>query len=391
MNEKLIISNIHVKAENGFNVLGGFLDDDYIYFRTPEKFQLHLSAEWFIGIALLEAMITNRSLEVDNRIPVSQDICNRLHEIQSIFSCWNPKLSIIDVFCKTTATKKPFTAVGSFFSAGIDSSHTLVRHMNDITHLVMFGVFDMGGDQKSWDERIFNQTNFAKSMGKTLIPIETNARDWTDAKKIAWAFVHGLLLSSAGTALGMKRLYVPSSHTYNELFPRGSHPLSDPMWSTESTSVIHDGAGCRRGEKTRDILKHPEVANNLQVCWNNFHNNCGECSKCIRSMMAVHLLGGKVNSLPPLDNLNLLKILKIQDESGMTFLEDAMILAKQANNVKICRILRSYHRRYRLSKLPDLIDRNLLGGIFRRAYRAIRKPKWLNLRVALRSPDHGEF
>ena len=391
MSDNLIISKIRLKTENGFNELGGFLDDDYIYFRTPEKFQLHLSADWFIGVALLEAMVTNRSIEIDASVPVSQDLCNSLHEMQSIFACWNPNLSVVDILCQKTSTEEPFTAVGSFFSAGVDSSHALIRHMDDITHLIMLRVFDMGDDQESWDKRVINQTDFAKSMGKTLISLETNARDWTDDKMIAWGFAHGLLISSAGTALGMKRLYVPSSHTYDELFPWGSHPLSDPMWSTESTSVLHDGASYRRGEKTRDILEHPDVANNLQVCWNNIHKNCGQCAKCIRSMTAVHLLGGKVDSLPALDDLNLLKSLKVQNDNGAAFLEDAMILAKQENNEKIYKILKSYYKRYQISKLWHLIDRYLLGGILRSTYRAIRKPKWLNLRVALRSPDHGEF
>jgi len=391
MSNSLIISNIQLKNENGFNELGGFLGDDYIFFRVPEKFQLHLSAEWFIGVALLEAMITGKPIEVDNTVPVSQELCNRLHEIQSIFSCWNPRLSIVDVLCQTTSKKESFTTVGSFFSAGVDSSHTLIRRRDDITHLIMFRVFDMGDDQESWDARVDAQNDFARSMGKVLIPVETNARDWTDGKKIAWGFAHGLLLSSAGPALGLKRLYVPSSHTYDELFPWGSHPLSDPMWSTESTQVIHDGAGYRRGEKTQDILKYPEVANNLQVCWKSIHKNCGQCSKCIRSMTAVHLLGGKVESLPALDNLDLLKSLKVKSENDITFLEDAMILAKQAGNEKVYKIFRSYYKRHQISKLWPLIDRHLLGGLLRRTYRAVRKPKWLDLRVTLRSPDRGEF
>jgi hypothetical protein len=390
MSEKLIISNIQLKTENGFNELGGFLDNDYIYFRVPEKFQLHLSSEWFIAIALLEAMVANRSIEVDSTVPVSQGLCNRLHEIQSIFSCWNSNLSIVEIFCKTTSEEKSFNAVGSFFSAGIDSSHTLIRKMDDITHLIMLRVFDMGDDQETWDKHVVSQTSFANSMGKDLIPVETNARDWTDSKMIAWGFAHGLLLSALGGALGMRRLYVPSTHTYNELFPWGSHPLSDPMWSTESTCVIHEGAGYRRGEKTQDILNHPKIANNLKVCWNNIHKNCGECSKCIRSMAAIHLLGGEVDSLPDLSDLSLLKSLKAENQNGATYLEDVMILAKQEHNEKVYKILKGYYRKYQISQLWPLLDRYFLMGSLRRLYRIIKKPRWLNLRVTL-LPDRPDL
>mgnify|MGYP000324011770 FL=1 len=186
----------------------------------------------------------------------------------------------------------------------------------------------------------------------------------------------------------MKRIYIPSSHTYEELFPWGSHPLSDPMWSTESTEVIHDGAGFRRGEKMRDLLKEPVLADNLQVCWKTTLDNCGECSKCVRSMVAVTLLNGSIKSLPTLSDLRKLKILRATDESGATFLEDAIILAKDAGNTAIYKILKRYYRRYQISLVLPLIDRYLFANFLRSLYRRIRKPDWLNYRVTLRG-SHG--
>jgi len=391
MSDNLVISNIQIKTENGFTELGGYLDDDYIYFKVPEEFTLHLSAEWLISVALLEAMAANRTIEVEEQVSVSAQLLEQLKEVQAIFKCWNPDLHIVDIHAKASTEDRGYTAVGSFFSAGVDSSHTLTRHMDDITHLIMLRVFDMGDDQELWDQHVAAQTAFATSLGKSLVPVETNARDWTDGKQIAWGFAHGLLLSAAGTALGLRRLYVASSHTYEYLFPWGSHTLTDPMWSSESTRVIHDGAACRRTDKTREILKYPDVANNLKVCWNYIHKNCGTCSKCVRSMTAIYLLNGQTKSLPALDDLQLLKAIRAKTDSAATSLEDLMLLAKEVNNERIFCVLKQYYKKYQSSKVWPMIDKALLGGKLRSIYRKIKQPRWLKLRVTLRSPQRGEL
>ena len=391
MVDVLRISDIMIKHADGFNELSGSLDGEHVYLRVSEQFKLYLNVEWLIGIALLEAMYRNKPLQIDSSVSVSKVFSDRLYEIQAIYACWNPDLSIVNIEATTCEENKQFSLVGCFFSAGVDSSHALIRNMVDTSHLLMFRGFDKGNDQSSWEQRVCSQEGFAASLGKKLIPIETNARQWTDNNKIAWEFAHGLLLSSVGGALGMKRVYVPSSHTYDELFPWGSHPLSDPMWSTESTEIIHDGAGFRRGAKMKDILREPKVGNNLQVCWRNIHQNCGECPKCVRTMAAVYLLGGNIDTLPPLSDLKKLKTLKAIDESGATFLEDAMVLAKEAKNLEAYNILKKLYRRYQIGQLWPLMDRYLLGGTIRRVYRKLRKPDWLSWRVTLRGATRWDI
>ena len=390
-NQPFVIRDISVKVDGGFNVLSAYLDDDYIFFKVPEKFPLFLNAEWFIAIALLDAMVSGRDIEVDARVPVSKAFVDRFGELQAVFSCWNPRLKKIGLSAQVSDRDQCFENVGSYFSAGVDSSHTLVRKGDDISHLILLRVFDMGDDDESWAKRVETQSGFASRWGKVLIPVETNARDWTDDKGIAWGFAHGLLISSAGGNLGMKRLYVPSSHTYDHLFPWGSHPLTDPMWGTESTTVIHHGSDARRTQKTRTILEQPDVANNLKVCWRNIDKNCGECAKCVRTMAAVYLLGKQVDSLPPLQDLGQLKKLRPSTDSAATSLEDLIFLAREVGNEKVYKILKKQYRKYQRSKLTSMMDKSLLDGRLRRLYRSLKKPKWLELRVTLLSPERGDL
>jgi hypothetical protein len=386
MTEKLIVSDIKLVTKGGFNELSANVDGDHVYFRVADNFELSLSAECFVGIALLEAMISNRILTVEG-VPISKKLHGVLNEIQAVYRCWNSSLSIVEIQADTISDQHYYQKTGSFFSAGVDSTHTLLTHLEDITHLILFRAFDSGNDQASWDKRVEKQTKFAESIGKTLVPVETNAKDWAIGRKISSHFFHGLLLSSAGGALGMHRIYIPASHTYDELFPWGSHPLSDPMWSTESTEIIHADAGARRGKKMAVILQNPVFADNLQVCWASTVRNCGKCPKCVRTMVAVYLLGGTINSLPPFTDFSTLKMLKAHDESGATFLEDAMLLARQSNNTKIYKILYRYHRQFKLSQTFVLVDKYLMGSLFRRLYRRVKNPDWINWRVTMQNKN----
>ncbi|MAZ69597.1 MAG: hypothetical protein ABJM39_02200 [Porticoccus sp.] len=380
MNKKLLISNINIKQEDGFNILSAYVDGDLIFFKVPDKFPLYINAEWFIGISLLEAMVSQRDIEVDAGVAVSRVFYDQLSELQTIYSKWNPKLKKIALNCELSNRDKQFTHIGSFFSAGVDSSFTLIARRDEITHLVMLRGFDMGDDDLAWNRRIEHQAAFAESSGKQLIPVDTNARDWTEKKEIGWSFAHGLLISSAGGNLGMKRLYVASSHTYDHLLPWGSHPLTDPMWSTESTQVVHHGSGTSRSQKTKTILESPSVAENLQVCWENIDKNCGECSKCIRTMAAVFLLNGDVKSLPKFQ-MSQLKKLQPTSDSLKTTVIDLLLLADETGNIEFYKKLKKYYLKYERSKIGSLVDKCFLNSILKKTYRRIRKPRWLTLRV----------
>ena len=82
-------------------------------------------------------------------------------------------------------------------------------------------------------------------------------------------------------------------------------------------------------------------------------------------------------------------MLKAIDESGATFLEDAMLLAKETGDTEIYRVLKHYYRRYQIGLILPLIDRYLFANFFRSLYRKIKKPDWLTYRVTLRG-SNGE-
>jgi hypothetical protein len=103
----------------------------------------------------------------------------------------------------------------------------------------------------------------------------------------------GAALAAVAHALAPNhgKVYIASSYSYANVHPWGSHPLLDPLWSTDAVQIVHD-IGETRMDKLRVVVQHPEALARLWVCWENLGNyNCGLCEKCIRTMLALRVLG----------------------------------------------------------------------------------------------------
>jgi hypothetical protein len=104
---------------------------------------------------------------------------------------------------------------------------------------------------------------------------------------------HGAALAAVAHALAPNhgKVYIASSQSYANLHPWGSHPLLDPLWSSEAVQIVHDG-GETRMNKLRVLVQYPEVLARLRVCWENPGSyNCGLCGKCVRTMLGLYALG----------------------------------------------------------------------------------------------------
>ncbi len=387
MRDQVLICDAREVVEHGWREVSAEVDGDRVWFSVPSNIELRLRAEPFVAAGLLEAMVRGVPLVIEGGLQLSPVLYQQLDEIQAIYQCWNHDLSRIEVIAEQGEAECVAGSVASFYSAGVDSSHTLLRRQPELDALIFLLGFDGGSSEEDWGERIAGQEAFARQIGKKLITVKTNARQFAAKRRIDWSFGYGLCLATIGPMLGFSKVYIPSGHTYSELFPEGAHPLSDPMWSTDSNKVVHDGAGFRRSEKMVQLCTNQEILDNLQVCWRSSSSNCGACPKCVRTMVALYLLDATCKKLPEYTSMKQLSWLKARDESGATFLEDAIVLALQKNNTRIARRLKGYYRRYQLSEVIPLLDRVLLNGLLRSLYRQLRKPEWLSERVSLRGKD----
>jgi len=384
------VSNVNLVNHGSYKELSADVDGDPVWVRVPQDFPLVQRGEIFVAAALLEAMIRNEPLIIDDSAPISEKLLGNLTELQSIYSCWNTDLSIIKIYANTDIVRQESRGVASFYSGGIDSSQTLVTHLDEITHLVYIRGFGEFLQDEEWNTSVNKNEMFAKSIGKSLLPIDSNIWKYFQKREISIYFFHGLILLGLAGTLGFKKHLIPSSHTYAELFPWGSHPVTDHLWSTDQTEIIHDSAQYRRTEKTEIVASAPKIMDNLQVCWKSNTHNCGVCSKCVRTRLTFDLLGVATDTIPGISGNKPLKILTPDDEGLLTVVEDLMLLAKSKNADATYRILKKGWRKYQRRVVLTQVDRAFLGGILRRI-RHLKPTIWRTMRVLLTSKERLDF
>jgi hypothetical protein len=199
-------------------------------------------------------------------------------------------------------------------------------------------------------------------LGASLVSVATNLRQTAWWRQADWGRVaHGCALASIAHALGGRfaRLLIPSTHRYADSIPWGSHPLTDPLMSSGTLRVIHDGAGFSRVEKTSFIAESAAAMGSLQVCWeSNRFQNCGKCSKCYRTMATLHLLGRLDRCARfPADSFDPARLAYMfsADESDRAFMSEVLELAQSQHRTDIARaIRRSFARSQRIEPLLRL-------------------------------------
>jgi hypothetical protein len=191
---------------------------------------------------------------------------------------------------------------GSFFSGGVDSFYTYLKHKTDqkksdrIDSLILVNGFEIDLRSKAlWKLTYDNISAIAEAENVELVTVESNLYKMIDPI-LAWDFSHGGALAAIGLFLRgqFRKIYIPSTFGVDEQIPWGSHLDLDNHWSTESLEFSHDGVEAKRVEKvTWQVAKSPVALKHLRVCYMNTIGtyNCGVCAKCIRTMINLYLAG----------------------------------------------------------------------------------------------------
>jgi hypothetical protein len=219
--------------------------------------------------------------------------------------------------------------VATFFSGGVDSFYTALRHSGEVSALIFVRGFDFAVTDRALGDEVSRHLQvIAAELRMELVEVETNARDLVVALGCDWGLSHAAAMAAVGHALAEQfgRIYVPSSHTYRDLYPWGSNPLTDPLWGSEALEVIHDGAETTRVGKVEFLARHPVALEHLRVCWENWGGayNCGRCEKCLRTKVNLRAVGmlDKCRTLPGALDLTRVARIVIDRSNGFTFVRE---------------------------------------------------------------------
>ncbi len=281
-------------------------------FRIPADGAVAPSGDVALAACLLPAMRLGETLEVD--ADVSPRLLAGAAVVQDVFCTWDralrptaPWYHPVEVrpAGESRASSPGRGATAAFFSGGVDSFHTAVVHRDEIDALVFVHGFDVALADGALRSEVSDRLRAAAdALGLPLMEVETDLQAFGAAHDVPWPDLHGAAMAAVAHALADRfgRWLVPATHTYARLEGLGSHPLLDPLWSSETVQIEHVGATATRVDKLRRIAEEPAATTHLRVCWENRGGayNCGHCEKCVRTGVGVRIAGveGRFPTIP---------------------------------------------------------------------------------------------
>ena len=284
------LKQVAVERSNTTSRVSIEFDGIAIWFESDDT-DLEPSIEAFASVLLLPSLHHGAKLRID--APVDSQWYENIRQLSRLYSQWWG----YDADCQIEAitqdsTLPPSTAVGLCFTAGVDSFYSLFHYPGEIDQLVFAHGYDIplhdfpriNSYQKSLAE-------IAALTGKTTTIIRTNLREHPLFRSVSWDRTHGSALASLGLLLSRQigRLIIPPSYASTRLRPWGSHPKSDPLFSSAQCQIIHYNTALGRLERIQSIANQDLVQNHLRVCYQNINStvNCSACEKCVMTMVSL--------------------------------------------------------------------------------------------------------
>jgi hypothetical protein len=290
----MLIKDITAGTNNGWSRVEVIIAGKPLYFESKDT-RLSIKAEAFASALLLSALKRNDKLQFE--MPLSMQWLEGAQKLISIFNeWWNYPIIIPEGTGEHVATGSNSSGTGQCFTGGVDSFHTLIHNLPQVSHLVYVFGYDMPLHLKNRMFAVHSALReIAEYYGKKLIVIRTNLKEHPVFEDVNWEHAHGGALAAVGHLLNKEigQLIIPSTFIYDEAKAWGSSDETDPLWSSECMQVIHYGAFLTRLQKVATIVNAPLVKKHLRVCWEMRRPliNCSECEKCIRTMLCITLWG----------------------------------------------------------------------------------------------------
>jgi hypothetical protein len=367
------ITDVDLQRTSGADEISADIGGFRLWYRITPGGVLAPSADAFLAAALLPAMVRGEPLELAGAT-ASPRLLRGLDQIQVVFATWRRELQPVAVVAAEAPPLAPRPGVVSFFSGGVDSLHTFLERQDEITHAVQIHGFEYRRQNRALAEEAEHANRrFVEGRQRQLVVVESNFREFYEGHRIHSHLYHGGVLASIALTLGFARAYVPASDTWDGLSPWGSHPVTDPLWGTESVEIVHHGVDARRVDKLRRLGREQDALELLRVCPANTVYSCGSCEKCVRTRVLMRVLGIRSPRLPDLGDLAPVRRLRVTDGGTRFVWQQNLEAAVEAGDRALARAISLAIARYDVRRAALSLERALLGGRLLRAKRALRR------------------
>jgi hypothetical protein len=126
------------------------------------------------------------------------------------------------------------------------------------------------------------------------------------------------------------------------------------------------------------------MLSHLQVCWHSQVENCGRCSKCVRTALVLKLLGHEAATIPCPDPLSKVDSFVTKNEVGASQVWDTLQLARRVGATDVERALSAKLRRYVVRRNFEGILKAVISNSVRDRF---RRRHWDERSVMLRDPS----
>ena len=284
---------------------------ELVEMRFPKSTESYLSRDrydcWMLAL-LIPAMEIGQPLHIAG--PVSERLLFSLNKhVIPLLTTYNRTWATIDVTAAAFASKINPTSVrvvATGFSGGVDSFVTVKEYTSSSVpeslslNLLLFNSVGQFGDNAEWFSNDYQVAHRgAQKFGLEIVNVDTNLdvffrSDFVDSHSIRNLSVALALQSHISTYLYSSG--VPYGDTsFREGDIAYLDPILIPLLSTESLTFLSVGGEHRRSSKTRIVSETPESYSTLYVCLRgasqHSSTNCSACSKCLRTIVTLDLLG----------------------------------------------------------------------------------------------------
>lgn len=295
----------------------------------------------FVLVMLLPAIQTKQNIVVKS--DVSEKLYHNLRTVVLSSLTWayyKQSGSVIEIQVEGNLVSYDFhpNAIATGCSLGVDSFSTIKRYFFDnncepgyrLTHLTFFNVGAVGSTnsvcvRKSYLKDIDRISNFAKEYNLPIVAVDSNVCEFYPI----FDFNATHTFRNMSVVLALQKLF--KRYLYASAYPNRSIRIDKadlahfesmllPHISTESTELISADSELSRTEKIKYITSDSKAQKMLYVCRreqakndgeedflcaeNEEENvNCGRCDKCLRTILALDVIG-ELNQFRPLFDLS---------------------------------------------------------------------------------------
>ena len=278
-----------------------------LWYRVSQQYSSYLTtevADSFVVSLLLYAM--KRGLDIRCESPVSSRLYLMISKYLIPFiNQINNEMKLINIWADTYDSNFNGHHCGTGISCGVDSLSTFIQHgieekdpLYKIDTLTLLNTGYYGSGEEStvqYEKYISRSQKFSDDYGLKFLTVDSNISSIT-----GYDFLSSHTYLTCSTVLLFQKYfrvyYYASGYPVTSFRPFFKDSAYYDIYllnciSTESLDFISSCCTLSRVEKTQMIARRLEVFRSLYVCLSgDSSNNCSQCEKCIRTMLALEAL-----------------------------------------------------------------------------------------------------